>query len=145
MNCLSERRLVDLHTGDGTEADRRHISECADCGTRLRALARDLGRIDTILHETPPRQAAAPRLAWRVVPLALAAVLALIVMRNRVEQVPVVSNSDDTLALADEVADAFADDVASDDEPATGSTCTWGDPLLGVGCDEPGAMQIAWR
>jgi hypothetical protein len=25
------------------------------------------------------------------------------------------------------------------------STCTWGDPLLGVGCDEPAVMQIAWQ
>jgi len=145
MNCLSERRLLELHTGDGTDADRRHAAECVDCGTRLHALARDLGRIDTILHETPPRQAATPRLVWRVVPIALAAVLALAVMRTRVEQTPVVSSNDDTLALADEVADVFTADVTLEDEPATPSTCTWGDPLLGVGCDEPGAMQIAWR
>jgi hypothetical protein len=145
MNCLSERRLLELHTGDGSDSDRRHATECADCGTRLRALARDVGRIDAVLHETPPRRAAAPRLAWRIVPLALATLLALTVMRTRVEQAPVASSTDDTLALADEVADVFADDVASAEEPATGSTCTWGDPLLGVGCDEPGAMQIAWR
>ena len=47
-------------------------------------------------------------------------------------------------ALADEVADA----LTLDDEPAdssTESTCVWGDPLLGVGCDEPAVMQIAWR
>ena len=42
MSCLSERRLLELHTGDGTDADRRHAGECSDCGTRLRALARDL-------------------------------------------------------------------------------------------------------
>jgi hypothetical protein len=143
MTCLSEQRLLDLHMGDGAEADRRHVAGCAECQTRLRALARDLVRIDAVLGEAPP-----PRLprfrAWRIAPLAVGAVLALGVMIARVQRAPVGSINGDTLALADEVSDT----LTLDDEPAdtsTESTCVWGDPLLGVGCDEPGAMQIAWR
>ena len=56
---------------------------------------------------------------------------------------------DDTVTLADELVDAMTADVAFDDgenDPTTTrSTCTWGDPLLGVGCDEPAVTQIAWR
>ena len=144
MTCLSEQRLLELHMGDGTDADRRHAADCVECRMRLHALARDLARIDTVLGEAPPRRAASPSRVWRVAPLAVGAVLALAVMVARVQQAPVAASDDDTLALADEVADA----LALDDEPAdssTESTCVWGDPLLGVGCDEPGAMQIAWR
>lgn len=144
MTCLSERRLLDLHMGDGSEADRRHAAGCDECQTRLRALARDLGRIDTVLGESPPRRTASPGRAWRVAPLAVGAVLALALMLARGQRTPVSPGDDDTLALADEVAAA----LALDEEPAdttSGSTCVWGDPLLGVGCDEPGAMQIAWR
>jgi len=145
MICLSERRLLELHMGDGSEADRRHAAACTECRTRLRALARDLGRIDTVLGEAPPRRLPSSRRVWRLAPLAVGAVLALAVMLARVPQTQVASSGDDdTLALADEVADA----LTLDDEPAdasTESTCVWGDPLLGVGCDEPDAMQIAWR
>ena len=144
MTCLSEQRLLELHMGDAPDADRRHAAGCAECQARLHALARDLGRIDTVLGAAPPRRAASPGRTWRIAPLAVGAVLLLAVMLARVQQVPVASSNDDTLALADEVADA----LTLDDEPAdssTESTCVWGDPLLGVGCDEPDAMQIAWR
>lgn len=144
MTCLSEQRLLELHMGDGTDADRRHAAGCARCQTRLRVLARDLGRIDTVLGEAPPRHIPSRGRAWRLAPLAVGAVLALVVMLARVQQTHVGSSDDDTLALADEVSDA----LTLDDEPAdasTESTCVWGDPLLGVGCEEPGAMQVAWR
>ena len=143
MTCLSEQRLLDLHMGDGADADRRHVEGCAECQTRLRALARDLARIDTVLGEAPPRRVEHPR-AWRIAPLAVGAVLALAVMIARMQQTPVGSSDDDTLALADEVSDALTLDDESADT-STESTCVWGDPLLGVGCDQPGAMQIAWR
>jgi hypothetical protein len=38
---------------------------------------------------------------------------------------------------------AFGDDTTGATTAA--STCTYGDPLLGVGCDEPAVMQVAWR
>ena len=144
MTCLSEQRLLELHMGDATDVDRRHAAGCTECQTRLRALARDLERIDTVLGEAPPRRAASPGRIWRIAPFAVGAVLVLAVMLARMQQAPVASSNDDTLALADEVADA----LTLDDEPAdssTESTCVWGDPLLGVGCDDPDAMQIAWR
>ena len=143
MTCLSEQRLLELHVGDGTDADRRHAAGCAECQTRLRALARDLGRIGTVLGEAPPRRIPSRGRAWRIAPLAVGAVLALAVVLARVQQTQVASGDDDTFALADEVSNAL-----TFDEPAissTESTCVWGDPLLGVGCDEPGATQIAWR
>ena len=144
MTCLSEQRLLELHMGDGTDADRRHAAGCAECQTRLRALARDLGRIDTVLGEAPPRRVPSRGRALRIAPLAVGAVLALVVMLARVPQTHVESSDDDTLALADEVSDALTLDDESADT-STESTCVWGDPLLGVGCDEPGATQIAWR
>jgi hypothetical protein len=62
------------------------------------------------------------------------------------------AGADDTLSLADELSEAMAStvDFDLDDDTSTGatttsSTCTWGDPLLGVGCDEPAVMRIAWR
>lgn len=143
MTCLSERRLLELHMGDGTDADRRHAAGCAACGTRLRALARDLGRIDTVLAEVPPRPVASRGYVWRIAPLAAGAALALAVMLARVTTTRVASSDDDTLALADEVANVLTLDESG--ETSTQSTCVWGDPLLGVGCDEPGAMQVAWR
>jgi hypothetical protein len=148
MNCLNERRLLALHTGEGgTDADRRHVAECAACDARLRTLTRDLARIDAVLREAPHRLPAPRIRAWRLAPLALAAMLALAVLVHRHRQAEVRA-ADDALALADEVADALVADVALDDEgeeSADASTCAWGDPLLGVGCDEPADMQIAWR
>jgi hypothetical protein len=51
----------------------------------------------------------------------------------------------DPFTLADEVATLVGGDVASEVETTATSTCTYGDPLLGVGCDEPPVMRIAWR
>jgi len=144
MTCLSERRLVEVHVGEGTDADRRHAARCAECRVRLHTLARDLGRIDTVLGATPPRRMAPRRHVLRLAPLAVGAVLALAVLLARAPQTAVVSGDDDTLALTDEVAYALTLGDEPDDS-ATESTCVWGDPLLGVGCDEPDAMQIAWR
>ena len=148
MTCLDERQLLELHMGDGTDADRHHVADCAGCGARLSALARDLERIDTVLREAPHRLPGSPLHAWRGAALALGAMLALAVVLQRHQQAPVTATDDDTLALADEVTDALVGDVAFDDETgdsASRSTCAWGDPLLGVGCDEPAVMQIAWR
>ena len=155
MTCLDDRRLLDVYYGDGSAADRAHAAGCDACGAYLRALARDLARIDTVARETtPPRRTAAPHPAWRWAPIAVAAMLALAVVLHR-PPTPIATD-DDTLALADEIGDVFAYD-ASLDGNATGdvdttdrteqarSTCTWGEPLLGVGCDEPAVLQVAWQ
>ena len=82
--------------------------------------------------------------AWRWAPVTVAALLAIAVVLQRPQSGT--ENGDDTLALADELVQTITDDPSSDEDAASEtSTCTWGDPLLGVGCDEPAVMQIAWR
>jgi hypothetical protein len=150
MTCLDDRRLFDVHAGEPAPEAREHLAGCAVCAGRLRALRADLARIDTVLRETPPPAVRAPRraVAWRWAPLAAAAVLALAIGAQRWAAAPAADGADDTLALADELSEAMATAVDFDDDAtdgATSSTCTWGDPLLGVGCDEPAALRIAWR
>jgi hypothetical protein len=153
MNCLDDRRLFDVHAGEPAPAERQHLATCAVCAGRLRALRTDLARIATVLRETTPPSLRAPRhaMAWRWAPLAAAAVLALVLGVRQWGGAPV-AGADDTLALADEFSEAMAStvDFDLDDDTSTGatttsSTCMWGDPLLGVGCDEPAVMRIAWR
>jgi hypothetical protein len=146
MTCLDERRLLEVHFGDAAVADRTHVATCSDCAARLQALRRDLGRVDAVLRATPPPTRARP-VAWRWAPVAVAAILALAVAVHRHH---VVTPDDDTLALADELTTTMTTedwlDDGDADRPATvRSTCTWGDPLLEVGCDEPAVMRIAWR
>ena len=154
MNCLDDRRLLDVHLGEPAPEELRHLATCAVCTGRLRALRADLARIDTVLRETtpPPLRAARHAIAWRWAPLAAAALLALVLVTRQWGGAPTAGAADDTLALADELSDTMtsavdfdlSDDGASS-ASATSSTCTWGDPLLGVGCDEPAVMRIAWR
>jgi hypothetical protein len=148
MTCLDERRLLELHFGDASAADHTHVATCSDCAARLQAMRRDLGRVDAVLRATPPRMRPRP-VAWRWAPVAVAAMLALAVAVHRQRTVTVVPE-DDTVALADELATTMVAETWFDDDDAdrteTGrSTCTWGDPLLEVGCDEPAVMRIAWR
>jgi len=145
MTCLTERRLLEVHGGEGTAAERDHVASCAACAGRATSLARDLARIGTVLRSTPPSRRARRRTAaWRWVPVAAAALLALAVVMRQPR--PFTETGDDTLALADELVQTITDDPSSDEDAASEtSTCTWGDPLLGVGCDEPAVMQIAWR
>jgi hypothetical protein len=148
MTCLDERRLIEMHFGDASADDHTHVAACSDCAARLQALRRDLGRIDAVLRATPPPMRARP-IAWRWAPVAVAAMLALAVAIHR-QGVLTVASEDDTLALADELAttmtaDAWLDDDDADRPAPVRSTCTWGDPLLEVGCDEPTVMRIAWR
>src|SRR5262249_3914104 len=81
MNCLDDRRLVDVHFGGGTEAEQAHVRRCIACTVRARALAEDLARVDTVLRSTtPPRRSAAHRTpVWHWAPTAVALVLALAV------------------------------------------------------------------
>jgi len=152
MRCPNERRLFEVHTGDGTAAERAHVAGCAACGERLRALGRDLARIEGVLRGPAPALARPRRaVAWKLVPLAAAAtiLLAVVLGRQSVTTPDAWPTGTDAYALADEVAALVAGDVEAIDDGATdttaASTCTWGDPLLGVGCEEPAVMQIAWR
>ena len=149
MTCLDERRLLDVHFGDAPAATTDHVAACPSCAARVRLIRHDLARIDAVLRTAPPRPAARLWLVRRWAPLALAAAMLLAVVVHRMPARTPVDAGDDTLALADEITSAMTDDVAFDDASTdpTGepSTCTWGDPFLGVGCEEPAVMRIAWR
>ncbi|HXJ35483.1 MAG TPA: hypothetical protein VMS22_15725 [Candidatus Eisenbacteria bacterium] len=156
MKCLDDDRLLDLQLGEAGADARAHVAQCAACGARLRRLAGDLTRLGTVLHEVPP--SLRPR-AWRMpwAPLAAAvAALLLGVAVHRYATAPSASLDDtDTLALLDELSTTVLDatDDASDDTEARTtaasgegrSTCAWGDPLLGVGCNELNGTLVAWR
>jgi hypothetical protein len=147
MTCLDDRRLVDVQFGGGTASERAHAHGCRACAARLARLADDLARIDAVLRTTSPRRAAP---AWRWAPLAVAAVLAVVVAVRQLSTPPPVQTADvDVATLADELTDALTADVTFNDATtsttADRSTCPWGDPLLGVGCDEAAVLQIAWR
>jgi hypothetical protein len=148
MTCLDDRRLFEVHLGDAPSRDADHVATCASCAGRLRALRRDLARIDTVLRTPAPRPVVRIATVRRWVPVALAAAVVLAVVVSRLPG-PSPADDDDTLALADELANAMTTDVSFDDaavDPTiVPSTCTWGDPLLGVGCEEPAVMRIAWR
>jgi len=159
MTCLDDRQLVDVYYGDGSAAERAHASGCRSCRARVSALTRDLRLVDTVLRSTaPPRSSRRYAKAWqtntwRWASVAVAAVLALAVALERPMPTPVqsaaIEDDTDVLALADEVSDAITSDVGFYDDGTgtarTSSTCTWGDPLLGVGCEQSAMQQIAWR
>jgi hypothetical protein len=80
--CLNERTLLQLHTRDGTTAERQHLRLCADCAERYDKLAEDLDTLRHILAAPPPLRAAARanplRAGW--IPVAAAAVALLAVL-----------------------------------------------------------------
>ena len=149
MKCLDDRRLFEVHLGDAPARDADHVATCASCGSRLRALRRDLARIDTVLRTPAPRPAARVQAAHRWVPVALAAAVALAVLVSRLPVRSPADADDDTFALADELTSAIATDASFDDASpdltTAASTCTWGEPFLEMGCDEPAVTLVAWR
>jgi hypothetical protein len=52
--CLKERKLLLLYDGEGTVAERAHVTECEACATRYRQLGRDLEAIGRELRGEPP-------------------------------------------------------------------------------------------
>ncbi len=150
MNCLDDRRLLDLHYDTFTGDPAAHVAACPSCAARLRTLRQELTRIDLVLRTPAPRVATRIRLVRRWAPLAFvaAAMLAIVLHGMPRPAATHVAGDDDTVALADELANAMTGDVSLDDgttDRTAQSTCTWGDPLLGVGCEEPAVMRIAWR
>ena len=150
MNCLDDRRLLDLHYDTFTGDPAAHVAACPPCAARLRTLREELTRIDLVLRTPAPRVATRIHLVRRWVPLGLTAAAAMlaIMLHGMPPAATHVAASDDTVALADELANAMTGDVSFDDattDRTAQSTCTWGDPLLGVGCEEPAVMRIAWR
>ena len=56
--CLTDRMLFLLHDGEGTGAERLHLTECDACAARYRRLQGDLEAIGQVLREAPPPQSA---------------------------------------------------------------------------------------
>jgi hypothetical protein len=52
-NCLSEKTLLLLHDGEGSEADRAHLESCLSCARRFRKLTDDIKEVVSILKQTP--------------------------------------------------------------------------------------------
>jgi hypothetical protein len=140
--CLGDRRLLDSISATAPTPTplRERLRACAAQAT----LACDLARID-VLGAVPPAGRQPRRGAGRRRGGARLAVASGATARGHS------ATTTPHLALADELASAVATTVSVDDGGASPSaatarsTCTWGDPLLGVGCDEPAVMQIAWR
>ena len=146
MTCLDDERLTDMHFGGGSPGAREHTRTCAACGARLARLGRDLARVEAVLRTTaPPRRVTAAPSTWRWAPLAAAAVLAVAIVAGRGVLTTQRPRGADVATLADELTDALTADVSFDDGTTPASTCAWGDPLLGVGCEDAAVLQVAWR
>jgi hypothetical protein len=67
--CLKEKTLLLLHDGDGTSAQRTHLTECAICAARYQQLRRDLETLRQILGDEQLSNAvshrlSSPRVRW---------------------------------------------------------------------------------
>jgi len=152
MNCLDEGALLRVCSGDATDAECRHATTCATCTHALAMLQADLGRLGAVLGDGTPVGRKAPAMRMRLVPIAAAAVLVLAIAVGRWTPAPVADIDD--LAMLDDLGTAvgtydvsgLSGDGETDDAAATTSTCTWGEPLLEMGCDDDApATLIAWR
>jgi hypothetical protein len=81
--CLRDETLWRLYEGEGTEAERSHLKECAACTKRYQQLAADLQVIGRVLQEPPPLHASSRsrrllRVRWVPVAAALAVVAAFV-------------------------------------------------------------------
>jgi len=147
MTCLDEAALLRVYSGDAGDAERVHAAGCPSCAQALAAMASDLGRIDAVLREGIAVRRAVRPVGVRLVPIAAAAILVVALVLGRQRATPVAD--DDTLVMIDELTTAVATydavGVEPDDAVAARSTCTWGEPFLEMGCDEPPVTLIAWR
>jgi hypothetical protein len=81
--CLKDQTLLSLHDGEGTGAERTHLTECAACAARYRRLRGDLEAIRQVLRETPPPHIVSRgsrSFASRWLPLAVAVGLILVLV-----------------------------------------------------------------
>jgi hypothetical protein len=52
--CLKDQSLLWLHEGEGTDAERAHLTKCEACAKRYRQLGSDLQAITQTLREARP-------------------------------------------------------------------------------------------
>ncbi len=115
--CLQNSKLLLLLEGEATSAERAHLEACETCSGRYRRLVRDLGVIDRVLREEPPRRpliADSRSLRARWVPVVAALALLLVsvwgIMRVEKQSSPVSSEEarfQDTALLLDDVSTAI--------------------------------------
>jgi hypothetical protein len=81
--CLKDKTLFLLHDGEGTSAQRSHLTECEACNARYRQLGGDLEAISQVLREEPPRETVSHRfrpLSVRWLPAAIAVAVAFLLV-----------------------------------------------------------------
>lgn len=81
--CLKDRTLFLLYDGEGTSAQRTHLTECESCAARYRQLGRDLEAISQVLREEGPPKTLSHRsrpFTVRWLPTAGAMALALVLI-----------------------------------------------------------------
>ena len=109
--CLEDDALLAIHVGEAPAADVRHAAICPRCTGRLGTLREDLARIDAHLALPPPparRERTLGGLAWVPLTLAVAAGLALVLLRPHAEApTPAAAYNPDVVAFLDDVADAL--------------------------------------
>jgi hypothetical protein len=129
--CLEERTLILLHYGEGTEADRGHLTTCLRCAARAQRLARELDTIGTALGQprsATPTFASRRRRRRMVVAAGLAAALAVLAVTEawfwRTSRTITAQVADvETLAFLDQVDAA----LTGSDPGAAAGTIGWPD------------------
>lgn len=79
--CLKDQTLLLLYDGEGTSAQRTHLTECEGCAARYRQLRHDLEAISQLLRGEPPPKTVNNRfrpLRWLPATVAVALALVLI-------------------------------------------------------------------
>ena len=115
--CLQDDALLAVHLGEAPAADVRHLGDCPLCMRRLGKLRADLARIDTHLAApAPPARRGRPlrALAWAPLAVAVAAGLALVLLRPHPEA-PTATAADDPDIVV------FLGDVAAALDPVDGN------------------------
>lgn len=120
--CLSDKALSALYTGDGGEADHRHLETCLNCVRRYRRIARDVETIVGALRQSAGREAGSHRRThharWRW-GLAAAAVLVAFAIGRFTSFTPARSDSSPQIA-----AEMLSNDDAPVMEASAGSQLT---------------------
>ena len=133
--CLSEKTLLRLIAGSGSQAQRAHLAACRRCGVRYRAILRDFDRTtDVLLYTAPPRWSPSLLTRYRLPARAsaMAAIVVLIWVVSTVWRDGAPSNPEEVTAFLADVSSAmFSTHDALDATDDTGSAATYG---LTTGC-----------
>lgn len=79
-DCLSEQALLDQYLGEGSKSAGGHLKSCAVCAKRYRRLRQDMEAISTAIRMPHRRSARGSRFGNRIVALAMAGGVAVLVV-----------------------------------------------------------------